>query len=156
MTHWEVETLEDYARGRAFGDLCRFRDHQGPPHPAERNDLFGGTHHVNGILPPTSTFALTGEVAWIRLPDIALPVGCHSGWNPRHPDHGAPGLPAIFVGFSLFDEEVPPADECERRVRAWTQWMIETGHVLAEDQELVVANCLRVHRAAREQVATCN
>ena len=125
MTHWEVETLEDHARGRAFGDLCRFRDHQGPPHPAERNDLFGGTPHVNGILPPTSTFALTGEVAWIRLPDIALPVGCHSGWNPRHPDHGAPGLPAIFVGFSLFDEEVPPADECEHRGPSETQELFD-------------------------------
>ena len=228
------------------------------PHPKERNYLFAGTHHVNGILPPTNTFALTGEkarhsfnavnhtplvraafanlVGWveeesvpppsavptlgggtlvsrrtvldrfalarpdlarldpgrlgglcvldlgpevgegvcafparegapyarlvsdvdatlnemagIRLPDVALALGCHSGWNPRHPDHGAPELPAIFVGFTVFPDEPPPVELFEKRAREVTEDLVEAGYVLAEDLELVVANSLRVHRAA--------
>ena len=229
------------------------------PHPNERNYLFAGTHHVNGILPPTNTFALTGEkarhtfnvvnhtplvraafanlvgwvegespppsavptlreetlvgrrtvldrfavarpdlarldadrlgglrvldlgplvdggvcafparegaayarlvadvdatlneVAGIRLPDIALSVGCHSGWNPRHPDHGAPEQPAIFVGFTVFVDEPPPVEVFEQRARAVTEDLVAKGYVLAEDFDLVLANSLRVHRAARQ------
>ena len=229
-----------------------------PPHPNERNYLFAGTHHVNGILPPTNTFALTGEkarhafnmvdhtplvraafanlvswvedgsapppsaiptlaggtlvsrrtvldrfalarpdfarldpgrlgglrvldlgprvddgvcafparegvpyarlvadvdatlneVAGIRLPVVALSVGCHSGWNPRHPDHGAPELPAIFVGFTVFPDEPPSVEVFEERARQVAEDLVEAGYVLAEDLERVVVNSLRVHRAA--------
>jgi len=226
------------------------------PHPSERIYLFAGTHHVNGILPPTNTFAVTGErarytfnvvnhtplvraafanlvgwveggpappasvvptlaqgtlvgrekvmakfaesgcggldpdrlgglsvldlgpesdggicsfpaiegepyarlvsdvdetlneIAGIRLPEVAVPLGCHSGWNPRHPDHGAPQLPATFVGFSLFAADLPPAEEYERSVRASAHGLVRDGYVLAEDLDLVVANALGVYRAA--------
>ena len=227
------------------------------PHPSERNYLFAGTHHVNGVLPPTDTFAATGEKArhpfnvvdhsalvraafanlnrWvcegaappaskvptlragtlverstvlakfaaidgfrgldparlgglatldlgpraadgicafpaiegrpyarlvadvdaalneragIRLPEVALPIGCHTGWNPRHPDHGAPQLPAIFVGFSLFGADLAAADDVERRARAHVDTLIAADFVLAEDREYVVGRCLRVLAAA--------
>ncbi len=223
-----------------------------PAHPAERNYLLAGTHHVGGVLPPTNTFAVTGEkarytfnvvdhsplvraafanlAAWvaerrepppsavptlaegtlveraavlarfaalpdfegldparlgglsvldlgpdaqrgicafpategaryarlvsavdatlneragIRLPDIAVPIGCHTGWNPRHPAHGAPTLPAIFVGFSRFFDELPDAREYEVRVRECAARLVAERLVLEEDAERVVANALR-------------
>ena len=84
------------------------------------------------------------EAAGVRLPDIAVPIGCHTGWNPRHPQHGAPTLPAIFVGFSRFlpPDALPERAGYERRVRVWTQGLVAAGHVLAEDEERVVANAL--------------
>lgn len=233
------------------------------PHPCERNYLFAGTHHVNGIFPPTNSFALTGEkarytfnvvdhspllraafdnldrwvtqgrspppskiptlargslvergvvqgkfaaqngfrgldadrlgglsvldlgpraeegicafpavekqpyarlvsdvdgshneVAGIRLPEIALPVGCHTGWNPRHPDHGASELPAIFVGFSRFEGKMPSASEVENRAREWTRVLVAAGYVLEKDAERVVANCLRVLGVAESLTQT--
>jgi hypothetical protein len=30
------------------------------------------------------------EVAGIRLPDLTVPLATYTGWNPRHPEHGAP------------------------------------------------------------------
>ena len=224
-----------------------------PPHPRERNYLFAGTHHIGGVLPPTRTFAPTGErarhifntvdhaplaraafanlAAWVcanrppppsmvptlaegtlveraavlagfaaqgdaatldparlgglsvldlggdadsgicrfpavegapyarlvaavddtlneaagvRLPDIAVPIGCHTGWNPRHPQHGAPTLPAVFVGFSRFRAaaELPPRPDYERQVRVWSKGLVAAGYLLAEDEERVVANAL--------------
>ena len=82
------------------------------------------------------------------VPDVALALGCHSGWNPRHPDHGAPELPAIFVGFTVLPDEPPPEEVFEKRAREVTEDLVEAGYVLAEDLELVVANSMRVHRAA--------
>ncbi|MCE2459978.1 MAG: hypothetical protein J4F38_04275 [Pseudomonadales bacterium] len=227
------------------------------PHPSERNYLFAGTHHVNGILPPSNTFAVTGEKArypfnvvdhsalvraafanldrWvsegrsppdskvptlrggtlverrvvldrfaaidgfrgldpdrlgglttldlgdraeegicafpaveglpyarlvsdvddslneragIRLPEVALPIGCHTGWNPRHPDHGAPELPAIFVGLSRFDGELVAHDDVERCARECVSALVAAGFVLGEDCEHAIARCLRVHATA--------
>ena len=226
-------------------------------HPCERNYLFAGTHHVNGVLPPTNTFAVTGEkarytfnvvdhsplvraafanfdswvaqgtpppdskvptlregtlverrvvlgkfaaidgfqgldpdrlgglaaldlgdrvdegicvfpasegrpyvrlvsavddslneLAGIRLPEVQLPIGCHTGWNPRHPDHGAPELPAIFVGFSRFGGELVAREDVEQRARECVLALVAVGFVLPEDADLVVARCLRVHDAA--------
>ena len=226
------------------------------PHPSERNYLFAGTHHVNGIMPPTNVFAATGEkaryafnvvdysplvraafanldawvsgttppgsrvpslrastlverstvlrrfaavggfrgldpdrlgglsaldlgegveegvcdfpavegkpyarlvsdvddslneLAGIRLPEVALPVGCHTGWNPRHPEHGAAELPAIFVGFSHFDGELATPGEIERRARDCVRTLVADRFVLAEDSERVVTRCLRVYATA--------
>lgn len=231
-----------------------------PDDDDERNYLFAGTHHIGGVLPPTNTFALTGEkarhtfnvvdhslltraafcnldawvsrgappprsavpkiadrtlvrrdvvlakfqakgiaaldasrlgglsaldlgrraargvcafpavegtpyarlvcdvdetlneVAGIRLPDIAEPVGCHTGWNPRHPSAGAPELPAMFAGFTRFINaaELPPAAEYEARVRACARRLLAAGHILAEDEERVVANCLARYAIAAQ------
>ena len=232
-------------------------------HPDERNYLFAGTHHVNGILPPTDTFAVTGEKArytfnvvdhsplvraafanldaWvgqgrappdskvptlrqstlveravvlgkfaavdgfegldpdrlgglavldlgdradegvcvfpaiegrpyvrlvsdvddslneragIRLPEILLPIGCHTGWNPRHPDHGAPDLPTMFVGFSRFGGELAEREAVERRVRNCVRALVEARFVLAEDFERVVARSLRVYDTAAQIART--
>ena len=41
------------------------------------------------------------EVAGIRLPDLTVPLGSHTGWNPRHPDMGAPGQNVDMYGSTL-------------------------------------------------------
>ena len=233
------------------------------PHRSERNYLFAGTHHVNGVLPPTNTFAVTGEkarynfnvvdhsplvraafanldawaangkpppdskvptlheatlverrvvlgkfaavdgfegldadrlgglaaldlgdrvddgvcvfpaiegrpyarlvadvddslneLAGIRLPEVRLPIGCHTGWNPRHPDHGAPELPAVFVGFSLFVGELAAREVVERRARKCVRALVAARLLLAEDAERVVARSLRVYDTAAEFAET--
>ena len=233
------------------------------PHPSERNYLFAGTHHVNGILPPTHSVGEAGEKAryqlnvvdhsplvraafanldaWveqgrpppdsrvptlreatlverrvvlgrfaavdgfegldpgrlgglraldlgervddgvclfpaiegrpyarlvsdvddslneragIRLPEIQLPIGCHTGWNPRHPDHGAPELPAVFVGFSRFDAALAAREEVERQVRECVRGLVAARFVLAEDAERVAVQSLRVYDTATQSGAT--
>ena len=112
--------------------VCRFPAIQGPAYARLVSD-------VDDTL---------NEVAGIRLPDIAAPVACHTGWNPRHPRNGAPELPAIFVGFTRFFDDLPPQDEYETRVRAWAEQLVRDGYVLAEDLERVVDNCLARYRLA--------
>ena len=236
-----------------------------PEHPNERRYAFAGTHHVNGILPPTDTFPLTGtrgrytfnvvdhsplvraalvsldrwaagvaepppsavprladgtlaerghvldrfestlplqmldeeqlgglnhldlgpdaahgvcrfpgqrlgpfprlvsnvgpdlnEVAGIRLPDISVPVGVHTGWNPRHPAQGAPRQAAAFAGFSRFLDPGALADRYGTRdayaelVRAAARTLVEAGYVLEEDEELLVGNALKRYDIALE------
>ena len=90
------------------------------------------------------------ETAGIRLPDIAVPVGCHTGWNPRHPDNGGAALPAAFVGLTRFldPKELPQEAEYEARVRAWTRHLVAARFVLEEDFEVAVANCMARYRIA--------
>ncbi len=256
-----TNTSWEYWRGDAALTHIRPDGREDVPAQAdERNYLFAGTHHIGGVLPPTNTFALTGEkarytfnvvdhapltraafcnldawvstgeapppsavpkladgtlvsrtavlakfqakgvagldparlgglsvldlgaraaqgvcafpavegapyprlvcdvdetlneVAGLRLPDIGVPVGCHSGWNPRHPSNGAPELPAIFVGFTRFADAaaLPGAAQYEARVRAWTRRLVAARHILAEDEERVVANCLDRYAIAKQ------
>ena len=97
--------------------------------------------------------ATLNECVGIRLPDVAVPIGCHTGWNPRHPDHGAPELPAIFVGFSQFADDVPPEPEYERKVRACAAALVERRLLLPEDFERVVDNAMARYRYAAGRVA---
>ena len=253
-----TNTSFEYWRGdAALTHVSPDGAHDLEPDPSERNYLFAGTHHVNGVMPPTNTFAVTGEkarytfnvvdhsplvraafanldgwvsqdqpppdskvptlrdgtlverrvvlgrfaavdgfqgldpdrlgglaaldlgdrvdegvcdfpaaegrpyarlvsdvddslneLAGIRLPEIKLPIGCHTGWNPRHPDHGAPELPAIFVGFSRFGEQLAGREDVQQRARECVHALVAAGFVLPEDSELVVARCLRVYDTA--------
>ena len=93
------------------------------------------------------------ESAGIRLPDVAVPIGCHTGWNPRHPDHGAPELPSIFVGFSRFADHVPPEAEYELKVRSCAAALVQRHLLLAEDLERVVGNAMARYRYASGRVA---
>ena len=119
---------------RAAHGVCAFPAREGTPYPRLVCD-------VDDTL---------NEVAGVRLPDIAEPVGCHTGWNPRHPSAGAPELPAMFVGFTRFADadKLPPAAEYEARVRAHARRLLAAGHILAEDEERVVANCLHRYSIA--------
>lgn len=98
--------------------------------------------------------ATLNESAGIRLPDVAAPIGCHTGWNPRHPDHGAAELPAIFVGFSRFADDLPPAGEYELKVRSCAQALVERRLLLPEDYERVVGNAMTRYRYAATGAVT--
>lgn len=114
--------------------ICRFPAEEGEPYVRKVSD-------VDDTL---------NETAGVRLPDVAVPVACHTGWNPRHPDNGATSLPAIFVGFTRFAKDLPSAEEYERRVRDWAHKLVLDRYVLTEDLERVVQNCLVRYRLAVE------
>jgi Alpha/beta hydrolase domain len=96
------------------------------------------------------------EVVGIRVPDVRVPVGTHTGWMPRHPDTGGTGQLLDMMGTTL-----PfPASEAERahgadpraslaeryrdrddylaRVRAAAQQLAAEGYLLGEDIDLAV------------------
>ena len=87
------------------------------------------------------------EAAGWRLPDLTQPIGVHTGWNPRHPDTGGADLMSHFVGLTQwFDRgeiirRYGDRDSYLRRVRADAIARSEEGVILAEDIDLVVANC---------------
>ena len=93
------------------------------------------------------------EVAGIRLPDIEVPLGCHTGWNPRHPDHGAPMQAAMFVGFSLFRPIELSRATYETRVRKVAERLARQRYLLEDDVDLVVANSLRRYDIAAKTPA---
>lgn len=96
------------------------------------------------------------EVAGIRLPDISVPVGVHTGWNPRHPAQGAPRQAAAFAGFSRFfdagalGDRYGARDGYEERVRAAARALAEARYALEDDEELLVRNALTRYDIALE------
>jgi hypothetical protein len=68
-------------------------------------------HSVTSSLPPIVgvpyvTFVSAvdqdgNEVAGIRLPDLTVPLATYCGWNPRHPDQGAPEQTLRMLGSTL-------------------------------------------------------
>ena len=122
---------------RADEGICEFPAREGKPYARLVSDVDEALN----------------EMAGIRLPDIAVPVGCHTGWNPRHPDHGAPTLPAIFVGFTRFAASLLPRQEYEERVRDRARKLVDDGYVLPEDMEWVVDNSLRRYAIAEQHIA---
>lgn len=96
------------------------------------------------------------EVVGIRLPDLSVPVGSHTGWNPRDPSTGGEGQIIDTGGSTIpFPRD---ADERERtgdprraiaeryrdrddylaRVRQAAERLAEQRYLLAEDVEPVV------------------
>ncbi len=85
------------------------------------------------------------EVAGIRLPEIKIPIGIHTGWNPRHEHHGAEDQIATFVGFSEFGEStsIPSSRaSCIAQVSACVDELVAKRFVLPEDHRLVSKNAL--------------
>ena len=41
------------------------------------------------------------EIAGIRMPDVAIPVATHAGFNPRHPDSGGEGQILEYLGSTV-------------------------------------------------------
>jgi hypothetical protein len=96
------------------------------------------------------------ETAGIRLPDLTVPLGTHTGWNLRHPQIGAPGqvtnLFGATVPFAATRQEREargdPRPSIEERyrsrsayleqVRQAAQRLVADGYLLAEDLEMVV------------------
>ena len=113
------------------------------------------------------------ELAGIRLPDLTVPVGTHTGWNLRHPDTGAPEQLMSMQGSShwfpatanLRDEMGDPRLSIEERysdrddyaaqAKAAASKLAEDGYLLTEDIDLVVQSCLeRYDCAVAQTIAT--
>jgi hypothetical protein len=101
------------------------------------------------------------ETSGIRLPDVATPVGTHTGWNLRAPETGAPEQTAPFVGFTSFfaptraareatgdprpsiEERYASREDYAAQAGAVADQLVQEGYLLAEDTELVLKNALR-------------
>jgi hypothetical protein len=106
------------------------------------------------------------EIAGVKLPDITVPVGSHTGWNPRHSQIGSPEQLVIRHGSTRFfprtkdereqlgdprlslEERYESRDAYLEAVRAAAKTMVQEGYLLAEDIDLVMRNCADRYDAA--------
>ncbi|MBI2157936.1 MAG: hypothetical protein HYU26_13690 [Candidatus Rokubacteria bacterium] len=97
------------------------------------------------------------EVAGIRLPELAVPLATHTGWNLRHPDIGGAEQLLVFAGATLpfprtraereaagdprpsLEERYASRDEYLRRVREAARALGAERYLLEEDVALSVA-----------------
>ena len=96
------------------------------------------------------------DTAGIRPPELRVPVATFTGWNPRHPEQGAPGDLMAMMGSTLpfartaaerqasgdprpsLAERYGDRDGYLARVRSDAQAMVAARHRLAEDVDAVV------------------
>ena len=106
------------------------------------------------------------EIGGIRLPDIEVPVGTHTGWNPRAPETGSPEQVVPMQGTTAFfastraereqsgdtrlsiEDRYEGRDDYLARVRAVAERLAAGRYALAEDIELMVANAAERYDAA--------
>jgi len=96
------------------------------------------------------------ERAGIRPPELRVPLATFTGWNPRHPEQGAPGDIMAMMGSTLpfartaaerartgdprgsIEERYAGREAYLARVRQDAEAMVGTRHLLAEDVDAVV------------------
>jgi hypothetical protein len=100
------------------------------------------------------------EVAGIRVPDVSVPVGTHTGWVPRHPETGGSGQVLDMMGTTLpfartanerqagdprpsIAERYRDRDDYATRARAAAQALAEVGYIVPEDVDLAVELALQ-------------
>jgi hypothetical protein len=94
--------------------------------------------------------------AGIRPPELRVPVATFTGWNPRHPDQGAPGDLMSMMGSTLplartaaerartgdprpsLEERYGGRDRYLAQVGRDAEAMVADRHLLAEDEDAVV------------------
>jgi hypothetical protein len=108
------------------------------------------------------------EVGGLRLPDLTVPVGTNTGWNPRHPETGAPEQIISMMGFTRFfpatradqeragdprtpiEERYPSKEAYLARVRGEAMELVSKRYMLAEDLDVVLENASVRYDAALE------
>ena len=128
----------------------------------------GATYH--GLVSPVDSDG--NELAGIRLPDLEVPVGTHTGWNPRTPESGAPELLATMQGLSMFfpatgnqrqetgdsrlsiEERYQDRESYLEQVRDAALRLVAQRYLLEEDLEVVVAACTERYDAALAAAGT--
>jgi hypothetical protein len=106
------------------------------------------------------------ELAGIRLPDVVVPVGSNTGWNPRDPSIGSSDQIVPMSGLTLFfaaneqqrkqssDPRLSIAQrykshaDYEARVRKVAQQLSKERYLLEQDTEIVVSAALERYTAA--------
>ncbi|HUG15563.1 MAG TPA: alpha/beta hydrolase domain-containing protein, partial [Thermomicrobiales bacterium] len=94
----------------------------------------------------------------IRLPDVAVPVGTHLGWNPRAPETGSPEQIMSMQGSTIWfrrtraereaandprpslEERYASRDDYLAKVRAAAEQLVEQRYMLEEDIETALAD----------------
>lgn len=102
------------------------------------------------------------ELAGIALPEVAVPLATHTGWNLRHPDIGGAEQLLIFAGSTLpfprtrrereaggdprlsVEERYPSRDDYLERVRHAAVSLVKEGYLLEEDVELSLTVAARM------------
>ena len=97
------------------------------------------------------------EVGGIVLPELAVPLATHTGWNLRHPDVGGAEQLLVFAGATLpfhrtraereaagdprpsIEERYASRADYLERVRGAARALAQAGYLLEEDVELSVA-----------------
>jgi hypothetical protein len=103
------------------------------------------------------------EVAGIRGPELLVPLATSTGWNPRHPDQGAPGDLMSMMGSTLplprtraerqltgdprpsIEQRYPSRAAYLAEVREAAQRLVADRHVLAEDVDAIVERAGRLY-----------
>jgi len=96
------------------------------------------------------------EMAGVRPWELRVPLAGFTGWNPRHPDQGAPGDLMGMMGSTLpfartaaerarardprpsIEERYGGRSDYMDRVRATALFMLTARHLLAEDVDAVL------------------
>jgi len=91
------------------------------------------------------------ELRGIRLPDVAVPLATHTGWNVRHPDMGGPGQVIKQIGSTIpfpatkeereatndprpsIEERYASKEDYLAQVRRVAQDLVDQRYLLAED-----------------------
>ncbi|HEV8586908.1 MAG TPA: alpha/beta hydrolase domain-containing protein, partial [Methylomirabilota bacterium] len=105
------------------------------------------------------------EVAGVILPELAVPLATHTGWNLRHPDIGGAEQLLVFAGATLpfpktrhdraasgdprpaIAERYGSRDDYLKRVRAAARLLVNAGYLLEEDVETSLAFAARMWEA---------
>jgi hypothetical protein len=135
-------------------------------HRPQRLDFGPAVERGIAALPPklgapfvTFVSAVDGdgnERAGIRPPELRVPLATFTGWNPRHPEQGAPGDIMSMMGSTLpfarsaaerartgdprlsIEERYGSRGAYLAQVRRDAEAMVEARHLLAEDVDAVV------------------
>jgi len=133
---------------------------------------------VCGALPPkagapyasvvSAVDADGNEVAGIRPVELRVPLATFTGWNPRHPEQGAPGDIMSMMGSTLpfartaderarrgdprpsLAERYASRDDYLARVRVACAELVALRHMLAEDVQAVVERAGRLYDFIQE------
>ena len=110
------------------------------------------------------------EIGGIRLPDLAVPVGTHTGWNPRSPETSSPEQIVSMLGFTSFFPATQAAREASgdprlsieeryadretyvQQVTDVAQQLAADRYILEEDIDIVVDACAACYDAALSRV----
>ncbi len=84
------------------------------------------------------------EIAGIAMPDISVPIGTHTGFNPRHPRSGGVGQLVEYVGSTQFfgvaeiKRRYGGRETYRRLIREAAEKLVQERYLLVDDVELCI------------------
>lgn len=146
------------ALARVFGRMpeARYPAHHAKPRRLDWTSMPPRPGRAFGSL-VSDVDADGNEVGGIVLPELAVPLATHTGWNLRHPDVGGAEQLLVFAGTTLpfhrtraerdaagdprrsIEERYASRADYVERVRQATRALAQAGYLLEEDVELSVA-----------------